>query len=51
MAGCEQTEKHGVVDRVADCVRVAVPEATEGQRIADQIDAAFVFARANLKKH
>jgi hypothetical protein len=34
------------VHRVADCViwRV-IPQPTEWQRIADQINAAFIFAR------
>jgi len=35
MAGCEQTEKHGVIDFIADCVRLAVPQATEWQRIGN----------------
>jgi len=31
---------------VSDCViRFGVPEATEWQRIGDQIDTAFIFAR------
>ena len=38
----------GVADCVADCVWLAVPEATERQRIGNQIDAAFIFARADF---
>jgi hypothetical protein len=30
----------GVSDCVADCVRFAIPQATERQRIGDEIDAA-----------
>jgi hypothetical protein len=29
-------------------VRLAIPQATEGQRIGDQINAASIFARSNL---
>jgi len=28
---------------VADCVSFSVPQPTEGQRIGNQIDAAFIF--------
>jgi hypothetical protein len=35
--------------RVSDCVvRFGVPEPTEWQRIGDEIDAAFVFAKADF---
>jgi len=34
----------GVSDSVGDCVRLAIPQATELQLIRSQIDAAFVFA-------
>ena len=37
----------GVADCVADCIWLAVPQATEWQRIGNQIDAAFVFARTD----
>ena len=37
-----------VVDFVANRVRLAIPQTTEWQRIGDQIDAAFVFARADF---
>src|SRR6266487_164558 len=35
-----------VSDFVVDCVRLAVPQATEWQRIGNQIDAAMIFAWA-----
>ena len=37
-----------VVDCVADRVRLAIPQATEWQRIGNQIDAAMIFARADF---
>jgi hypothetical protein len=37
-----------VADCVTDCVRLAVPQATEWQRIGNQIDAAMIFARADF---
>jgi hypothetical protein len=37
-----------IVDCVADGARVAMPQPTEWQRIGDEIDAAFIFARANF---
>ena len=37
-----------VVNCFADCVWLAVPEATKWQRIGDQIDAAFVFTGTDL---
>src|SRR5262249_52767158 len=45
--------KHGVMRadeklRVADCIRLAVPKATEWQRIRDQIDAAMLFAGSDF---
>jgi hypothetical protein len=33
---------------VVDCIRPGVPQATECQRIGNQIDAAFIFARAHF---
>jgi hypothetical protein len=40
------------VFRVSDCVRdgirLAIPQPTERQRIGDQIDAAFIFARTDF---
>jgi hypothetical protein len=36
-----------VIDGIAD---FGVPQATEWQRIGDQIDAAFIFARGVLRK-
>jgi hypothetical protein len=40
------------VNRVSDCiayrVRLGVPQPTERQRIADETDAAFIFARADF---
>ena len=46
--GCEiwKAVKLRVSDCNADCVWLAVPQATERQRIGNEIDAAFVFARA-----
>src|SRR5439155_18000072 len=35
-------EKFCITNRVADCVRLAVPEATEWQRIGNQINAPLV---------
>ena len=37
-----------VSDCVADCVRLAIPQPTEWQRIGNQIDAAMIFARADF---
>jgi hypothetical protein len=34
-------EKLSVADCITDCVRLAVPQPTEWQRIGNQIDAAF----------
>ena len=39
------TAKHRVSYRV---IRLGVPEPTKGQRIGNQIDAAFIFARVNF---
>jgi len=39
-----------VVNRVADCVWLAIPQGTEWQRIGNQIDAAMIFARADFVK-
>jgi len=33
---------------VAGCIRLAVPEASEWQRIGNQIDATMIFARADF---
>jgi hypothetical protein len=38
----------GVADCICDSIRLTVPEATEWQRIGNQIDAAFIFARADF---
>jgi hypothetical protein len=35
---------------VADCIGFAVPQATEWQRIGNQIDAAMIFAGADFVK-
>src|SRR6478672_283872 len=40
----------GVVDCAIDCVWLAVPQPTEWQRVGNQIDAAFVRARADFVK-
>ena len=37
-----------VSDCIADCIRLDIPQATERQLIADQIDAAMIFARADF---
>jgi hypothetical protein len=37
-----------VRDCIADCVWLAIPEATEGQHIGNQIEAAFIFTRADF---
>jgi hypothetical protein len=39
-----------VVNCVADCGRLTGPQATERQRIGNQIDAAMIFARADFVK-
>ena len=38
----------GVADCVADCVRFAVPQPTEWQRIGNQIDAAMIFGLSDF---
>ncbi len=35
-----------IADCIADCVCLAIPQATERQRIGNQIKTAFVFPRA-----
>jgi hypothetical protein len=37
-----------ISDCVADCVWLAVPQATEWQRIGNEIKAAAIFARADF---
>ncbi len=37
-----------VADCIADTAWLAVPQATERQRIGNQIDAAMIFAGANF---
>jgi|GraSoiStandDraft_29_1057270.scaffolds.fasta_scaffold2631950_2 hypothetical protein len=37
-----------VVNCVADCVWLAVPETTEWKRIGNQVDAAIILARADF---
>jgi len=39
-----------IVDCVADRVWLAVPQATEWQRIGNQINTAFIVARADQRK-
>jgi hypothetical protein len=39
-----------VVNCVADCIRFAVPQPTEWQRIGNQIDATMIFAGAHFAK-
>jgi len=38
----------GVADCVAHRVGLAVPQPTEWQHIGNEINAAFIFARANV---
>jgi hypothetical protein len=38
---------HGIMC-VRNCVSLAVPQATKRKRIANEIDAAFIFARAHF---
>ncbi len=38
----------GVTDGIRDCVWLAVPQPTEWQHIGNQLNAAMVFARADL---
>jgi len=33
---------------VADCIRLALPQPTNWQRIGNQIDAAMIFSRADF---
>ena len=40
----------GVADCILDCVWLAVPQATERQRIGNQIEAAMIFAGADFVK-
>jgi hypothetical protein len=37
-----------VADCVAERVRLAIPQPTEWQRVGNEIDAAMIFARADL---
>jgi hypothetical protein len=39
-----------VANCIADCVWLAIPQATEWQRIGNESDAAFIFARADFVK-
>jgi hypothetical protein len=38
---------HRIADCILDCIRLGIPQATEWQRIGNQINAAFIFARTN----
>ena len=40
-------EKLRVTNCVADHVQLAVQQPTEGKRVGNQIDTAFIFARAD----
>jgi hypothetical protein len=41
--------RSAVVHRLADCVRgVSLPRPTKWQRVADEIDAAIIFARSDF---
>jgi hypothetical protein len=53
IAHCIVNANHGIMWMaekfcVVDCIRPGVPQATECQRIGNQIDAAFIFARAHF---
>ena len=37
-----------ISDCIPDCVWFAIPQTTEWQRIGNQIDATFIFARADF---
>jgi len=41
-------EKLRVTDCIGDCIRLAVPQATEWQRIGNQINAAFIGSRSHF---
>ena len=41
----------GIGDRIADSIRLAVPQPTEWQRIGDEIKAAMIFAGADFVKN
>jgi len=47
-AGCERLRLHRVADCIARRFRPVIPQATEWQRIGNQINAAFIFARADF---
>jgi len=38
----------GISDCVRDGIRLAIPQPTEWQRIGNEIDTAFIFARADF---
>src|SRR5437773_6271801 len=40
--------KHRVADCVTDRIRLSVPQATEWQRVGNQIDAAMIFTRSEF---
>ena len=48
------TMSAAVVFRVADCIRdrigIAIPQTTEWQHIGDEINTAFILARADFVK-
>jgi hypothetical protein len=41
---------HGVADCIRGCITPIVPQATEWQRIGNQVDAAMIPARADFVK-
>ena len=41
-------EKLCITDCIADCVRRALPQTTEWQRIGNQINPAMIFTRADF---
>ena len=44
------TAKLGVADCIADCIWLAIPQATEWERIGDEIDAALIAVRGAFRK-
>jgi hypothetical protein len=39
-----------ISDCVADCVRLAIPQATEWEHNGNEVGAAMIFARAGLRE-
>ena len=43
----EAAVKLRVINCVADCIRLTIPQAAKRQPVGNQIDAAFIFTRAD----